>query len=172
VVSDQLRKKPRTLALCGSNSPKSERYSSRIPSAGRRRVRPRRLCSPCSSGRGRPDACRKEDGRTIQMRRWRLQSPSPRRSGRMRLAWYGHRAAMSAPRSAAQLPRTPVSLGRSFRPQPRGRGRRGAPSTITLNTNSPPGEGESSAALSPIQSASTRRRAGCSVPSPVGRGPG
>jgi hypothetical protein len=30
---------------------------------------------------------------------------------------------MSAPRSAAQLPRTPVSLGRSFRPQPRGRGR-------------------------------------------------
>src|SRR6266516_551133 len=34
----------------------------------------------------------------------------------MWLAWWGHRAAMSAPRAAAQLLRMPVSLGYSFRP--------------------------------------------------------
>src|SRR6266508_5633878 len=43
------------------------------------------------------------------------------------LAWYGHRAAMSAPRAAAQLLRLPVSLAYSFRPLLRGWGRRGAP---------------------------------------------
>ena len=47
VAPDELRKKPKTLALCGSNSAESERYSSRIPSAGRRRLRPRRSRSPC-----------------------------------------------------------------------------------------------------------------------------
>src|SRR6266705_5202437 len=40
----------------------------------------------------------------------------------------GHRAAMSAPRAAAQLLRIRMSLGYSFRPLLRGRGRCSAPS--------------------------------------------
>ena len=48
------------------------------------------------------------------------------------LAWQGHRAAMSAPRAAAQFLRMSVSLGYSFRPLLRGRGRRSAPSLLSF----------------------------------------
>src|SRR3989454_1579445 len=50
------------------------------------------------------------------------------------LAWQGHRAAMSAPRAAAQFLRMPASLGYSFRPLLRGRGRRSAPSLPSRST--------------------------------------
>src|SRR5437667_6957996 len=53
----------------------------------------------------------------------------------MWLAWWGHRAAMSAPRAAAQLLRMPVPLGYAFRRLIRGRGRRSAPFLpFALNT--------------------------------------
>src|SRR5882672_3358293 len=43
---------------------------------------------------------------------------------------------MSAPRAAAQLLRLPTSLGYSFRPLLRGRGRRSAPSLLSCSTHS------------------------------------
>src|SRR5438876_11017438 len=54
---------------------------------------------------------------------------------------------MSAPRAAAQLCRLPVSLGDSFRPLLRGRGRRVAPSLPSRQTHTNGGEGRGCTAI-------------------------